>query len=96
MNNLQVPEFKTYEEEAAYWDNLDTSAFMEDDGEWFQFETPNKRAMRVAILPEIAGELIRQSRAQRVSVESLVNVLLIKHISTHESSVAVKEHLEVR
>ena len=80
MNKLQVPEFKTYEEEVTFWDNLDTSAFMIDDGEWFQFETPNKRAIRVAILPEIANELIQQARAQRISVESIVNVSLVKHM----------------
>ncbi len=42
MSELQVPAFKTYEEEAAFWDNLDTSDFMEDDGEWFRFEVPEK------------------------------------------------------
>ena len=54
MKTLQIPEFKNYEEEAAFWDNLDTSDFMEDDGEWFRFDTPHKRAIRVAILPETA------------------------------------------
>jgi len=80
MTKLQVPKFKTYEEEAAFWDNLDTAPFMEDDGEWFQFETPNKRAIRVAILPDVAAELIQRARAQGVSVETLVNVLLIERI----------------
>ena len=80
MNKLQVPEFKTYEEEAAFWDNLDTAPFMEDDGEWFRFETPNKRAIRVAILPEVADELIQRARAKKVSAETLVNVLLIDGI----------------
>jgi hypothetical protein len=51
MSKLQLPEFKTYEAEAAFWDNLDTSDLMEDDGEWFRFETSVKRAVRVAILP---------------------------------------------
>ncbi len=78
MNVLQMPEFKTYEEEAAFWDNLDTAPFMEDDGEWFRFETPNKRAIKVAILPEVADELIQRARAQGVSVETLVNVLLVE------------------
>jgi hypothetical protein len=32
MNKLKVPEFKTYEEEATFWDNLDTADFMEDEG----------------------------------------------------------------
>lgn len=80
MKKLKVPEFKTYEEEAAFWDNLDTAEFMEDDGEWFRFETSNKRAIRVAILPEVADELIQRARAQGVSVETLVNVLLIERI----------------
>jgi len=70
MSKLQVPEFKTFEEEADFWDNLDTAPFMEDDGEWFRFETPEKRAIRVAILPEVADELARRARAQGVSIET--------------------------
>jgi len=80
MNQLEVPEFKTYEEEAAFWDNLDTAPFMEDDGEWFRFETPNKRAIRVAILPEVAEKIAQRAHAQGVSVETLVNALLIECI----------------
>lgn len=80
MTKLEVPEFKTYEEEAAFWDNLDTAPFMEDDGEWFRFETPSKRAIRVAILPEVADALIQRAQAQQVSVETLVNVLLIERL----------------
>jgi len=85
MKELQVPEFKTYEEEAVFWDNLDTADFMEDDGEWFRFETPHKRAIRVAVLPEIADQLVRHARAQGVSVETLVNVILVDCL--RESSV---------
>ena len=80
MKELQVPEFKTYEEEAAFWDNLDTADFMADDGEWFRFDTPHKRAIRVAILPEIADELMQSAHAQGVSIETLVNSLLIECI----------------
>lgn len=78
MKTLQVPKFSTYEEEAAFWDNLDTADFMEDDGQWFRFDT--NKAIRVAILPEIAEELIKKARSQGVSIETLVNVLLIEHI----------------
>lgn len=78
MKTLQVPEFSTYEEEAAFWDNLDTADFMEDDGQWFRFDT--NKAIRVAILPEIAEELIKKARYQGVSIETLVNVLLIEYI----------------
>jgi hypothetical protein len=85
MIMLQVPEFKTYEEEPAFWDNLDTAPYMEDDGEWFRFETPGKRAIRVAILPEVAIELAQRAHAQGVSIETLVNALLIESI--HESAV---------
>ncbi len=80
MSKLQTPEFKTYEEEAKFWDNLDTADYMEDDGEWFRFETPTKRAIRVAILPEVADELIKRARTQRVAIETLVNVLLMESI----------------
>jgi hypothetical protein len=38
-NTIELPEFKSYEEEAAFWDNLDTADMMEDDGEWFHFST---------------------------------------------------------
>ncbi|GEM_PF-861747 len=86
MNKLEVPEFKTYEEEAAFWDNLDTAPFMEDDGEWFRFETPNKRAIRVAILPDVAEKLMQRAHAQGVSIETLINALLIELI--RESAVA--------
>ena len=80
MSKLQVPEFKTYEEEAAFWDNLDNSDLMEDNGEWFTFETPMKRAMQVAILPEVAEELVEKARSQGVSVETLANAWLIEYM----------------
>ncbi|MDE0200764.1 MAG: CopG family antitoxin [Caldilineaceae bacterium] len=80
MSELKVPDFKSYEEEAEFWDNLDTADLMEDDGEWFRFDTPQKRAVRVAILPEIAEELMRSAHAKGVSIETLVNVLLIERI----------------
>lgn len=83
MSKLQVPDFKTYDEEATFWDELNTSEFMEDDGEWFHFYTPNQRAMRVAILPEVADEIGQRARVQGVSVETLVNAFLIEHI--HET-----------
>ena len=41
---------------------------------------PNKRAIRVAILPEVAEELIQEARLQKIAVETLVNFLLTKHI----------------
>ena len=80
MKDIQVPEFSTFEEEADFWDNLDTADFMEDDEKWFRFETPHKRAIRVAILPEVAEELSQKAHAQGVSIETLVNTLLINHI----------------
>ncbi|MFQ5641936.1 MAG: CopG family antitoxin [bacterium] len=85
MQEIKVPEFKAYEEEAAFWDNLDTADYMEDDDKWFRFETSMKRAIRIAILPELAGELSQRARAQGVSVETLVNVLLVERL--HDSTV---------
>ncbi|MXZ22291.1 MAG: hypothetical protein F4X14_17590 [Caldilineaceae bacterium SB0661_bin_32] len=48
MKELQVPEFKNYQEEAEFWDNLDTADFMEDDGEWFRFQTSQNQPIQVA------------------------------------------------
>lgn len=81
MSRVQLPEFKNYEEEAAFWDNLDTVDLMEDDGEWFRFETTRKRAVRIAILPEVADEIRQRARAQGISVETLVNAWLIEHMN---------------
>ncbi|PYS71704.1 MAG: hypothetical protein DMF73_10190 [Acidobacteria bacterium] len=89
MSRLQVPEFKSYEDEAAFWDNLDTTDFMEDDGEWFHFDAANQRAARVAILPEVLSELAARARVQGVSVETLVNAWLIEHLSSSPT-----EHVE--
>ena len=80
MKEFQVPEINNYEEEAAFWDNLDTADFMDDDGEWFRFETPCKRAIRIAILPEIVDELMQNAHAQGVSIETLVNEILIERV----------------
>ena len=82
MKDLQVPEFSTYEAEVDFWDNLDTADLMEDNGQWFRFETPHKRAIRVAILPEVAEELSQKAHAQGISIETLVNTDSINlHIS---------------
>jgi len=80
MSEIKVPKFNSYEEEADFWDNFDTADYMEDDGEWFQFDTDNKRAMKVAILPEIVAPLLVRARAKGVTIETLVNVLLAKSV----------------
>jgi hypothetical protein len=80
MSKIDLPEFKSYEEEAAFWDNLDTADFMPDDDEWFHFDTANQRAVRIAVLPSIAANLRRLANARGVSVETLVNVILAEHV----------------
>jgi hypothetical protein len=84
MSKLQVPDFKSYEEEASFWDNLDTRDLLQDDGEWIHFDTSAPRAIRIAILPEVVSELARRARSQGVSVETLANAWLIEHL--HESA----------
>ncbi len=72
MSELKLPKFESYEDEAAFWDNLDTAEHMPDDGEWCQFETERKRAVRIAILPQIVEALTERARGQGVTVETLV------------------------
>lgn len=80
MSKIEVPEFKSYEEEAMFWDNLDTGDFMEDDGEWFHFEVADERAVRIPILPATIKSIAQRARAQGVSTETLVNAWLIEHL----------------
>lgn len=80
MSNIQIPEFSSYEEEAEFWDGLDTADLMEKGGEWLHFDTPEPRAVRVAILPEIAQALEKRARAKGIAVETLVNVWLSERL----------------
>ena len=80
LKELDVPEFKSYEEEAAFWDQIDTADYMPDDDQWIHFDTPNQRAVRVAILPEIAKKLYGEAKLRGVSIETIVNVLLSEHV----------------
>ncbi len=57
MSELTVPQFDASEDEATFWDSLNTAESMDDDGEWFTFEALGKRAARVAILPKVPSEL---------------------------------------
>ena len=80
MKGIQLPEFKSYEEEATFWDNLDTADFMEDDGEWFHLDVADERAVRVAILPDVIRNISQRACAKGVSTETLVNAWLIEHM----------------
>jgi hypothetical protein len=75
-----MSQLRPYDEEADFWDNLDTGELMGDDGEWLQLDTPCRRAVRVAILPEIVDELASRARLQGVSVETLANAFLIEYL----------------
>lgn len=83
MSTLVIPKFESYEEETEFWDHVDTGDFMEDDGEWFTFDAPEQRAIRIAILPEIANALAQQARSQGVSLETLVNAWLVERIHSN-------------
>ena len=51
MSKIEFPEFRSceYEEEATFWDNLDTGDFMEDDGERFHFDVAGEPVLTVAV-----------------------------------------------
>ena len=86
---LEVPEFQNYEEEAEFWDNLDTADTMPDDDKWLHFDTPHQRALKVAILPGIAHELWEEARTRGVTIETLVNVFLSERVHELKSATLV-------
>lgn len=93
MSKIVIPEFSSYEEEANFWDNFDTADLMEEGEEWFHFDVPDPRAIRIAIVPEIAKQLRERARARGISVETLVNVWLMERLeefahSSYQPSVA--------
>ena len=60
MSKLQVPDFTSYEDEAKFWDELDTRDLLQDDGEWFHFETLAPRAFSLAFPDAPArGQVLR-------------------------------------
>ncbi len=71
MSKIELPKFKSYEEEATFWDNLDAGDFMQDDGEWFHVDVADERAVRVPILPDLIKSIAQRTRAQGVSVGTL-------------------------
>ena len=60
MKDLQVPEFSTYEAEVDFWDNLDTADLMEDNGQWFRFETPHKRRSELQFFQRLLKNLVKK------------------------------------
>lgn len=80
MSKIVIPEFSSYEEEANFWDNFDTAELMEEGGEWFHFDVGEPRAVRIAIVPEIARQLRERARARGISLETLVNVWLLERL----------------
>ncbi len=86
MSKIVIPEFSSYEEEANFWDNFDTADLMEEGGEWIHFDVPNPRAVRIAIVPEVARQLRERARATGVTVETLVNVWLIERLEQFAQS----------
>ena len=48
MKQLAVAKFQNFEKEAAFWDNLDTADFMEDDGEWIRFQESQNQPIQMA------------------------------------------------
>ncbi len=74
MRMDRIPDFSSYEEEAEFWDSLDTADLMVEGGEWLHFETPEPRAVRVAqsgYQPSLAepGETYSDSDESDTSVQ---------------------------
>ncbi len=98
MCTIEIPEFKTQEEEAEFWDRLDTSDFMEDDGQWFRFGATGGEAVDSLHLVRREGRTRYRLYGEAPDGRDLFVVLakvedtVYKPIVTRDMTEAEKQH----
>jgi hypothetical protein len=79
-----IPEFRTLEEIAEFWDTHSTADYF-DRTEEVRFEVDLGRERRpIYLLPELLEQLESQAQARGVSVETLANLWLVE--KAHEAA----------
>jgi predicted DNA binding CopG/RHH family protein len=84
--NKKIPNLKTYEEMAEFWDNHDLTDYW-DQTEPTQFEI-SLRARRRYLVPvdrNLLQRIQRIAQIRGIATESLVNLLLEQHLNEIEA-----------
>lgn len=81
----RIPDFKSYEEIAEFWDTHSLADFW-DQTDPAEFETPTQwhRRYLVPVDRELLGRVQQVAHARGVSTESLVNLLIEQRLSELE------------
>ena len=84
--NKKIPEFKNYEEMAAFWDSHSLADYW-DQTEPAEFEISKdvRRRYLVSVDRELLSRVQRVARTRGLSTESLVNLLLEQRLQELEA-----------
>ncbi len=89
MNDAKIPEFKSYEEAAEFWDTHSLADYW-DQTEPAEFEvaSPLRRRYLVPVDRDLLGRVRKAAHTRGVSTESLVNLLLEQRLREIEAVAA--------
>lgn len=81
----KIPNFKTYEEEANFWDTHDITDF-EDETEdveiVFDLDKPRDKTLIVRLQKELRDKLEKTARAKGLNVSTLARMWLIEKLQS--------------
>ena len=80
-----IPEFKSLEEEAQFWDTHSLADYWDQTHE-VQFEVRAKRRRRITLEPEVYAQVESQARARGIVPETLVNLWLAERLQSEPTS----------
>ena len=80
MSKIEIPEFKSYEEEAAFWDNWILAISWKMMASGFTSTLPMSGLSAFRYFQTQLRASHERARAQGVSTETLVNAWLIEHM----------------
>ncbi len=83
----RIPEFKTVQEEAEFWDTHDLSDY------WDEFKTANVRfsknlseGITIRFDPQTLGQLREQARAKGIGATTLIRMWILERLNQSSSA----------
>lgn len=84
----KIPKFKTYEEEAHFWDTHSVTDFKdetEDVGIVFELDKPRDETLMVRIQKDFKEKLEKVARSKGLNVSTLARMWLMEKLQTHRT-----------